>query len=707
MRRIFTAILILMIISSSIPFVTSARVAKSPLTVVLTYPGEEFVVGDEVPVQVHVFRHSVRYDPDEVDLRVGVNLTSYPMERLSTGLFEATVEIRASDQSKYGNLRLEVTVNKTGPYPETDEFKTWLRLPDPPTYSIHTIVVDPTTMFPERGEVIEVLVVCKYGDQLVDADPGSVRVKVDEVYGRFEERINVTRVSTGMYRGNWTVSVDMNKSGQYNIGASARFGSEGPMRSGEDTIIVSPLEVWINFLEASRTSVLADIYVRTEDGDPMAGMNVSVDVHYDHTQDVQDTLALETGHDGVAHLFIDLEPVEPPPFEVYFEIVVSGDDIHHEAFWGVVTDPLFARPGFSEEGFAVTSLEEVPVPAGSEVSLDLLATIDAEPLGNETIDCYIYSDHAMIASTEVRTDADGLFGLDVTTPSISSGDDWVDIVDCVFKIRDGGPGDWTVTNIWVSDYDYWAKWYDHESSETHMDIETTSTPHEYKVTLRSDVADGLDERVVVQWRLGNDYRIVDITDPGWYPLSLFFLDMVFIKDLSWTGDAYVGTLVIPDILPEDAVISISGYVQDPLHPDLAGWAAIEDLYEYLDNSPPTLEITSPKDGDLIEAGLVVRGTASDEGSVESVLVRLDDGEWETANGTESWSLVVPEDRLVDGPHTIEAKAFDGSRYSEAYVIEIEYVELNPEAFEPWPMVILMVLIVGVAVTVFVIRSRRP
>jgi hypothetical protein len=411
MRRILAAVLILMVISSTIPLVSCARVAKSPLTVVLTYPDEEFVVGDDVPIQVHVFRHSARYNPDEIDLRIGVNLTSHPLERLSTGLYVATVEIRASDQSKYGNLRLEVTVNKEGPNSEADEFKTWLRLPDPPSYSVHTIVVDPTTLFPERGEVIEVLVVCKYGDQLVDADPGSVRVKVDELYGRFEERINVTRVSTGMYRGNWTVSVDMNKSGQYNIGAHALFGSETPMRHGDSTIIVAPIGVWINFLEASRTSVLADIFVRTDDGDPMMGMNVSVDVYYDHTQDAQDTLALETGHDGVAHLFLDLEDVEPPPFEVYFEVVIRGNGIHHEAFWGVVTDPLYARPGFSEEGFAVTSLEEIPVPAGSEVSLDLLATRDAEPLGNETIDCYLYSDHTMIASIEVRTDADGTVDL--------------------------------------------------------------------------------------------------------------------------------------------------------------------------------------------------------------------------------------------------------------------------------------------------------
>ena len=707
MRKIIIAVLISIVIISTIPLVTSASVDKSALIVMLTYPDVEYSIGDVVPVQAHVFRHSARFDPDEIEIRAGVDLRAHPVERLSEGLYEVIVEISRSNLNHYNNLRLEVTVNKSGPYPENDVFKTWLRLPNIPAYRVDTYLVDPTVIFPEAGQVIEVLVVCRYGAQLVDADPGSVRVKVDQYFGNFQDHIDVTRVSTGLYRGNWTVSVEMNDSDLYYIEGQARFGSESAHIHGPSSVLVSPIDVWINFKEISRSSIVADIYVHGGQQEPVEGARVSVEVFFGIIDEAHEILILETGPDGVANINLDLEDVEPAPFEVTLLTNIQSDGISHEAIWTVETDPTFAGPGFSKEGLAVTLLDETPVPAGSMVSLDFLATDDAEPLKDRSIECYIYTDHELLLNTTVRTDDEGTFELDVSTPDMSGRDVWAEIVRGLFKLESGSGDDWTTIHFRVSDHETEADWLDKETPDTQMVIECTPSPHRFKVTMRSDVADGIDESVTVFWQVGDRFFPTDMTDPGWYPLTHIMSPWVIVRDLSWNGEAYVGTIEVPDFLPSTVNISVSGYVKDYLSPEEIGMAHIDDLYGSIDNSPPEVEIKSPSEGDSIEGRLVVKGVASDDWSVHSVLVRVDGGEWENASGTEKWQFDIPGDRLLDGSHTIEAMSFDGSKYSEVHEIEIDHTEVDPRTTEQWPIIILLVLIVCSMVTVYlIIRKER-
>ena len=146
MRKIIIAVLISIIVISSIPLTSIARTERSALTVVLTYPDAEYSVGDVVQVQAHVFRHSSRFDPDVIDFRIGVDLRQLSMERMSPGLYEADLEILEPDLNQLNNLRLEINVTRSGPPPEMDAFKTWLRLPEYPTYSVRTYLLDPGDM---------------------------------------------------------------------------------------------------------------------------------------------------------------------------------------------------------------------------------------------------------------------------------------------------------------------------------------------------------------------------------------------------------------------------------------------------------------------------------------------------------------------------------------------------------------------------------
>jgi predicted outer membrane repeat protein len=75
------------------------------------------------------------------------------------------------------------------------------------------------------------------------------------------------------------------------------------------------------------------------------------------------------------------------------------------------------------------------------------------------------------------------------------------------------------------------------------------------------------------------------------------------------------------------------------------------------NSPPTVEILSPMEGDLLYSNPVaVEGTAADvDGNLAEVYVMVNDGDWMLANGTETWD---GELTLVPGENQIMAKAVD-------------------------------------------------
>jgi len=72
-------------------------------------------------------------------------------------------------------------------------------------------------------------------------------------------------------------------------------------------------------------------------------------------------------------------------------------------------------------------------------------------------------------------------------------------------------------------------------------------------------------------------------------------------------------------------------------------------------------------------GTAVNGTLP----LTIIQVRIDGGPWQTAVGRENWSFQVDAGKLAGGQHTIEARAFDGSLYSDAASIHINAQRPNP------------------------------
>ncbi len=80
---------------------------------------------------------------------------------------------------------------------------------------------------------------------------------------------------------------------------------------------------------------------------------------------------------------------------------------------------------------------------------------------------------------------------------------------------------------------------------------------------------------------------------------------------------------------------------------------------------PTVSIETPKEGATVNGTVVVEGqAAASNGSIDRVEVRIDDGAWENASGTDAWTYSWETSGHGDGPHTISARAYAGGNTSQ-------------------------------------------
>jgi len=76
--------------------------------------------------------------------------------------------------------------------------------------------------------------------------------------------------------------------------------------------------------------------------------------------------------------------------------------------------------------------------------------------------------------------------------------------------------------------------------------------------------------------------------------------------------------------------------------------------------PPTISLITPANGATVTGVVAVTGTASDNVAVAKVEVSIDGGAWTLAAGTTNWTYSLNTLGLLNGLHTISARATDGS-----------------------------------------------
>ncbi|MCD6262212.1 MAG: hypothetical protein J7J52_04235, partial [Deltaproteobacteria bacterium] len=113
------------------------------------------------------------------------------------------------------------------------------------------------------------------------------------------------------------------------------------------------------------------------------------------------------------------------------------------------------------------------------------------------------------------------------------------------------------------------------------------------------------------------------------------------------------------------------------------------------NSPPSCIITEPGNGATVNGTIVVMGIATDEDgndTITKVEIKIDNGAWNNATGTNEWSYTIDTTSLSNGEHTIYARAYDGHAYSNIAEINI-HVANGAEAREHENSILIYVFII--------------
>jgi PKD repeat protein len=130
------------------------------------------------------------------------------------------------------------------------------------------------------------------------------------------------------------------------------------------------------------------------------------------------------------------------------------------------------------------------------------------------------------------------------------------------------------------------------------------------------------------------------------------------------------------------------------------------------NNPPTVSITSQFTG-KVNSTIAITGTSSDDVSVQSVQIDIDDTGWITLTDTSSWLYSLNTTKLTDGKHAIKARAYDGALYSDEKTLDIDVKNTKETKKESGfipaqdiPMVIATVGALAVAAAFFRRRNNK-
>jgi|GEM_PF-6570497 len=137
--------------------------------------------------------------------------------------------------------------------------------------------------------------------------------------------------------------------------------------------------------------------------------------------------------------------------------------------------------------------------------------------------------------------------------------------------------------------------------------------------------------------------------------------------------------------------------------DKAGHSTVAQVEVVVDNSAPVVATTVPEGKD-VQGKIVFKLTVTDATSVDSVMIRIDQGKWEEAvlqqDGTYTYTLKtgVPD----NGKHTYAIKTWDRLGNEKTYVYGFKVVNAD----YTWLLVLIIVLLVVVAIGLLLWKRKK-
>jgi hypothetical protein len=701
-RHLSVVIILLLLITITFPQCTTGF--SGPLRVFITYPEEDYYIGDDVTVQMHVFKDGARIDPDKITFKLGHSNRYIVTSRVSVGLYESTFKILTTDVDDDW-LPFQTGVH-FGSENDMDYGHIWIE--GIRELFINLIVPNIVGETVVPGQEVDFIIKVTCLNQFVDPDPGSLNVSVRGEEGPLYEELSVVMKAQGIYEGSYRIPESIQDDTYLKFWAEASYSQSNWTLSDVDTITVHVqlLYFWYHYIQVQETNSVVDLHVFHKDGARVANADIIFNYSYTDTENEYKFVwqNLTTNESGVARLEMDY-----PDIGSHRRFINGIGKVEKD---GLSQDFIVLAPNFHNitpvyrprDGFLVKLLSEQPIPLGTDAELRFLATVEGEPLANQRVCCYIEDHHKIHAFGNYSTDSDGTFTVTIPPLSPLTGWLWYHRINALFEVWLNGnlAISWLELRLsnWEDSRDYRnAKYYD-----TKLEVEELVPNYTYRVTLYSPGTDGIGEWPSIFWSVGpSDPDIDDWMNTSWVGWDSHRINPQII----WSEGAYSVTIEIPEFIPEDVPIEVSGSVMFLDQADDDGRrVTIEDLRAFAANKPPDVSIDSPQGGKTYKGVLEATGEASDDTAVIQVEVRIDGQQWQLAVGADEWSLPLDTSEYPEGSHTLEARSFDGMKYSDVEQVDFEVIHVKTKVAEEWPWIALIILLIISSFALLIYLVRR-
>ncbi len=678
MRRYATIIGALLILTSLGTIATADLGWDNPLAVFMIVPDEEWDLGSEINVTVHVFNEGDYYDPDEVNLSIGEEYRPINLTRVETGLYTGTFTVMEEDPDWEGDVYLEAEVTDDGGiWPDTASAYAWLWGSGSigGDFSVVCKAIDPGNNIAAPGDTVLIGIWTSYAAESVDPDAGTLEV---EVYDDYSDPVtyDLNRVEMGYYEVTFTIDSELDESGYYKVEVNATYSTGDDTYYYDDWVDVEVrlMEVWVHYVSVTPNSAEIEYFVMDSSGEPIEGATVAVEYSYvDEGWDyiAKDDIATTDELGMVTFILTYSNIAEDEPFlDIIIDIEADGMSESYDDYLFVGEDDV--PP--SEDGFNV-AIDEEFLEADADITMDLVAWYDGDLMALQEVSMYVVTEEEILYHGMVRTDISGNFQLSFHTPSSGSGIMDVDLVEVHFSTHYLGywerDTEWLLIGEMAGNDDI----RDLLDGGTAITVEPFKAGETAEVTLTCTAADGVDEMAVVIWFAGSLDDLMETESSEWGVMGYWEPDTILGEvGATWSDGAYHASVPIPIFMDPEASLTFVGKVGFPsLYSDDIRAAFLEGVHVRPPNEPPTVAITFPVEGQQYSGTLMMEGSAGDDEAVESVEYRIDGSAWTEVEGTDTWSLEIDTNGLTPGTHQVEVRAYDGEEWSilDKVVFEVD------------------------------------
>lgn len=384
-----------------------------------------------------------------------------------------------------------------------------------------------------------------------------------------DESIEYTNPSIGIFKANYTISPTLSESTYINIKAEAEHDNETAYEEG--TIRVHFWNIWIHKVNVNETHAQFELCVADVKGKAVSGAKITF--NYDIDDYIVDynspSKSGTTNSQGKALFSIDHDSASFIYLGGSVEFSGKAQNFGHSIRLSSEEDSVIEVPDPYWDFQVIYQKNIDKIEIGNTVTLDYMAYEGTNPLPDQLIYYYIYTEEKFLKSGSTTTDSSAKFAFNFTVPETSY---WVDVsFESPFeKEYSWEHGDCDDDLVYRKDRDFIPVYSESEAWEPDesivIEIDTLTIGE--KTTVKASRPDSEDYDVDI-WLLVGNYSLEDLetglrhdweqlTSVDTYPSSYYY---PMLKEGRFIWEFY-----LEEFLPLNETYTIFLFFSDPNEP---------------------------------------------------------------------------------------------------------------------------------------------